>query len=147
MALTAPDGRFVKVNKTLCDELGYTEEQLLSDDPPSIVHPDDVDANREMARRLIAGEITSSRAERRYMHADGHEIQMRESVALVRDGNDTPLLFIFQLEDATEQIELGAADHARELGAAGDALPVPLGRHSADPANLEGPFLSPERVQ
>src|SRR5204863_8692615 len=84
MALTAPDGRFVKVNRTLCHELGYTEDQLLSEDPPSIVHPDDVEANREMARRLLAGEIKTSRAERRYMHADGHEIHMRESVALVR---------------------------------------------------------------
>src|SRR5256885_8214056 len=98
-----------------------------------------------MARRLLSGEIKSSRAERRYVHADGHEIQMRESVALVRDGNDTPLLFIFQLEDATEQIELGAADHARELGAAGDPLPVPPRRHPAGPAHLAGPFLSPAR--
>jgi PAS domain S-box-containing protein len=144
MALTAPDGRFVKVNSTLCQELGYTEEQLLSEDPPSIVHPDDVEANREMARRLLAGEIKTSRAERRYVHADGHEIHMRESVALVRDGDDTPLLFIFQLEDTTERIELGAPDEAHELGSASGGLPVPLGQEET---TVEGPYLSPDRVK
>src|SRR5204862_100156 len=82
----------------------------------------------EMARRLIAGEITSSRAERRYMHADGHEIHMRESVALVRDADDAPLLFIFQLEDATERIELAAPGAAHQLGSATAHLPVPLAR-------------------
>src|SRR5204863_5834054 len=101
----------------------YSADQLLSDDPPSIVHPDDVEANREMARRLLAGEIKASRAERRYVHADGHEIHMRESVSLVRDGDDTPLLFIFQLEDLSEQFELGAADESHELGSGSGNLP------------------------
>jgi PAS domain S-box-containing protein len=149
MALTATDGRFVKVNATLCEELGYTQEQLLSDDPPSIVHPDDVEANREVARRLLAGEIKTSRAERRYVHADGHEIHMRESVALLRDGEDTPLLFIFQLEDATERTGLGGASESAGLGSASGGLPVPLGGHEdeVEETLVEGPFLSPDRVR
>jgi len=105
--LTAPEGRILDVNRALCDTLGYTRAALLADDPPQIVHPDDVDAKRELARRMLLGEQVAARGYRRYLHADGYAITMRESAAMLRDPSGEPRMFLFQLEEApaAEQLE------------------------------------------
>ena len=99
-ALIAPDGRYLEVSDALCEMLGHARDELLSPDPPAIVHPDDVDSHRDLARRILAGEQAGSRGLRRYLHADGHPVSMRESVALVRDAEGRPSMFVVQLEEA-----------------------------------------------
>ena len=100
-ARIAPDGRFLDVSEMLCTALGYKKEQLLSAEPPAIVHPDDVDGQRELFRRILAGEQTTARGLRRYLDAESRTLTMRESVALVRDG-DRPDAFVVQLDEAHE---------------------------------------------
>jgi PAS domain S-box-containing protein len=99
-ALIAPDGRFLDVSAALCTSLGYEKDRLLSAEPPAIVHPDDVDAHRELFARLLAGEQTAVRGMRRYLDADGRTLTMRESVALLRDGSGRPDAFVVQLDEA-----------------------------------------------
>jgi PAS domain S-box-containing protein len=99
-ALIAPDGRFLDVSAALCAELGHDKERLLSPEPPAIVHPDDVDSHRELFARMLAGEQTAVRGVRRYLDADGRTLTMRESVALLRDGDGRPDAFVVQLEEA-----------------------------------------------
>ncbi len=99
-ALVAPDGRFVDANGALCELLGHSRERLVSDDAPAVIHPDDVDAKLALAARMLAGEQSSARSYRRYVHADGHAVTMRESLALLRDAAGEPELFILQVEDA-----------------------------------------------
>jgi PAS domain S-box-containing protein len=116
-ALIAPDGRYMEVSDTLCETLGHNRDRLLSADPPAIVHPDDVDAHRDLARRILAGEQASSRGLRRYVHADGHTLAMRESVTLVRDAEGRPSMFVMQVEEAhdyAEQVVLDADVEADE---------------------------------
>src|SRR5204863_1271445 len=102
-ALIAPDGRFLDVSASLCSILGYEKERLLSPEPPAIVHPDDVDSHRELFARMLAGEQTTVRGVRRYLDADGRTLTMRESVALLRDGDGRPDAFVVQLDEAHEQ--------------------------------------------
>lgn len=127
VALVAPDGRFLDVNKSLCDALGHDRDRLLSDDAPAVVHPDDLDGKRALAARMLAGEQGTTRGYRRYLHAEGHAVTMHESVALLRDGDGRPELFVLQLADAEgdEQMDAGIVD--AEL--AGEEL-VPFGRES-----------------
>src|SRR3954451_25177122 len=99
-ALVAPDGRFVDANAALCSLLGHSRERLVSDDAPAVIHPDDVDPKLALVARMLAGEQASSRCYRRYVHADGHAITMRESLALLRDADGEPELFVLQVEDA-----------------------------------------------
>jgi PAS domain S-box-containing protein len=123
-ALIAPDGRYLEVSESLCEALGYRAERLLSVEPPSIVHPDDVDSHRELARRMLAGEQATARGYRRYLHADGATVTMRESVSMVRDREGRPAMFVVQLEEA-----LGAAPGPATVVDADvdatDALPSP----------------------
>jgi PAS domain S-box-containing protein len=101
-ALIAPDGRFLDVSRALCATLGYEKDRLLSPEPPAIVHPDDVDAHRELFARMLAGEQATVRGMRRYLDADGRTLTMRESVSLLRDGDGRPDAFVVQLDEAHE---------------------------------------------
>src|SRR5262249_49676918 len=51
MALVAPDGRFLQVNRALCEIVGYSEEELLARTFQEITHPDDLAADLERAHR------------------------------------------------------------------------------------------------
>src|SRR5258708_19111473 len=55
MALVALDGRWMQVNHSVCQIVGYTEHELLVRDFQSITHPDDLDADLAHVRRLVAG--------------------------------------------------------------------------------------------
>src|SRR5437763_12570549 len=57
IALVAPDGRWLQANGALCEILGYPAEVLLAKTFPDIIHPDDLDADRECVRQMLAGEI------------------------------------------------------------------------------------------
>ncbi len=51
-------GRFVRVNRHYCDLVGYTPEEMQALSFQAITHPDDLPADLDNMRRLIAGEIT-----------------------------------------------------------------------------------------
>jgi len=96
-------GRFIKVNRALCDVFGYSEAELLNRNFQKITHPADLAADLENVRRLVAGETPSYQMEKRYIHAKGHFVTALLSVSLVRDGHGQPLHFISQIQDITER--------------------------------------------
>lgn len=68
------DGRWLKVPPTLCELLGYTEQELLAGGFKDVTHPEDFEADWTQCQRLIRGEIRSFDLEKRYIHKDGHTI-------------------------------------------------------------------------
>ncbi|HXA55677.1 MAG TPA: PAS domain S-box protein, partial [Solirubrobacteraceae bacterium] len=66
MALLTPEGRWVRVNQALLAITGYSSEELLAKTLEEITHPDDLSADLENVRRLLAGEIRHYAMERRY---------------------------------------------------------------------------------
>jgi len=65
MAHVAPDGRWLRVNDCLCNIVGYSREELWGMSFQDITHLDDLEADLEQARRMIAGEIRSYYMEKR----------------------------------------------------------------------------------
>jgi len=70
MALVGRDGRWLQVNRSLCEMVGYPEEELLEKTFQDITHPDDLEKDLEQVRRLRAGEIRTYQMEKRYFHRD-----------------------------------------------------------------------------
>jgi two-component system cell cycle sensor histidine kinase/response regulator CckA len=106
VALVSPDGRYLKVNRVLCDLVGYSEAELLTRTFQDITHPEDLEVDLENVRRVIAAEIRSYQMEKRYIHARGHLVTVLLNVSLVRDGQGQPRYFISQVQDITERKRL-----------------------------------------
>ena len=97
------DGRFVHVNRQLCEMLGYTRDELLGLTVQQVSHPDDRHVTDESRARLYAGEIGSLKAEKRYVRKDGSPVWVRITAALKRDADGEPLYDISVVEDISER--------------------------------------------
>ncbi|MBI5506966.1 MAG: PAS domain S-box protein [Deltaproteobacteria bacterium] len=114
MALVAPDGRFLEVNHELCRILGYSEDELRASDFQSITHPDDIEAGVANVGAMLRREIETYRAEKRYIHGDGHVVWATLNASLVRDSDGAPLYFVSQIQDVTESKHVESALRASE---------------------------------
>ncbi|MEJ0091163.1 MAG: PAS domain S-box protein [Limisphaerales bacterium] len=108
MALVLPDDRFFKVNRTFCDLVGYTEDELLTRTFRDITHLEDLELSRENVRRLRAGEIQFFEMEKRYRHRGGQLITALSTVSLIRDRQGLPVYVIAQIQDITGRKQLEA---------------------------------------
>ncbi len=71
MALVGTDGRWLQVNRSLCEIVGYSEEELLTKTFQDITHPDDLATDLGYVRQMLAGEMDTYQMEKRYFHRMG----------------------------------------------------------------------------
>ncbi|MGB3787921.1 MAG: response regulator [Phormidesmis sp.] len=109
MVLVSLDGFFREANEAILEILGYSKAELLSLDFQSITHPDDLETDLTLVNELIAGERRYYQFEKRYFHKLGHIVPVELSVALLRDAEDHPLLFIAHVNDVSEQKRINAS--------------------------------------
>src|ERR1035437_8352263 len=101
MALEDERGAIIDANRALCEMLGYAEGELVGMAFPEFTHTDDVERDLAHMDLLLSGEIADYRAEKRYMHADGHVVWAILSVSKARFAEGDPLRFIVQMQDIT----------------------------------------------
>src|SRR6202790_5546436 len=109
MALVAPDGRWLRVNRSLCGIVGYTAEELLATDFQSITHPEDLDTDVGQVRQMLDGSLSHYDMEKRYLHKDGHIVWVLLYVSLVRDATGQAMYFVSQIQDISERKRLERA--------------------------------------
>ncbi|HEY5883818.1 MAG TPA: diguanylate cyclase [Pyrinomonadaceae bacterium] len=109
MALVSPEGHWLRVNRSLCEIVGFSEAELLVSDFQAITHPEDLGKDLAELYRMTVGEILTAQLEKRYVHRLGHDVWVSNSFSLVRDSNLRPLHFIFQVQDITERKRAEAA--------------------------------------
>jgi len=109
MALVSPQGAWLRVNRSLCDLMGYTEEELLASTFQDLTHRDDLDNDLANLYRLIQDETPTCQVEKRYVHRSGIIVWALNNVSLVREDDGTPVHFIFQIQDITERKRFEAA--------------------------------------
>jgi diguanylate cyclase (GGDEF)-like protein/PAS domain S-box-containing protein len=103
MALVSPQGAWLRVNHSLCDLMGYGEQELLASNFQAVTHQDDLDNDLANLYRLIQGETPTCQVEKRYVHRSGNTVWALNTVSLVRQEDGTPVHFIFQIQDITER--------------------------------------------
>jgi diguanylate cyclase (GGDEF)-like protein/PAS domain S-box-containing protein len=120
------EGRFLRVNRSLCQILGYSEAELAGRTVGELSHPEDRYCTAEGRARVRSGELESARFQKRYLRKDGALVWVDLTVALVRDGAGKPLYEIAIFDDDTERIKAERAlrESAEELRLFADNAPA-----------------------
>ena len=71
MAVISIDGRWLRVNRALTEMLDSARDELIGFSTEARTHPDDVAADREAVRLLLAGEARTYTTEKRYTRPSG----------------------------------------------------------------------------
>lgn len=143
------DGRWLKVPPKLCELVGYSEEELLSQTFKDLTHPDDFEADWSQCQRLIRGEIKSFDLEKRYLHKNGNVIWIYLNCSVVEDNDGTPVSFLTYIRDITDRkiaeqalLEINARNRAILR-----ALPDMMFLHTKDGVYLDYYARDPEALK
>ncbi len=140
MALIAVDGRFLRVNTSLTNLLGYAEEELLALDFQRLTHPEDLGAMLANLGQLIRGEVESFQIEKRCQHKDGHYLCVFHVVTLAREIDHRPRFFVDQVIDITALRQ--AEERARADANTKQRLYEELARTNAEVHQLQNQLLT-----
>lgn len=113
------EGRWLRVNNTLCALLGYAQTDFMALTFQDITHPDDLASDMALLGQLLRAEIDHYRIEKRYFRRDGTPVWALLTVSLVPDAHGAPLHFISVIEDisARKATELALQQSTNELEA------------------------------
>ncbi len=103
MAQVAPDGRLLRVNRKLCDIVGYSRDELLQKTLQDIIHPDDLNADMENVRKMLTGEISTYSMEKRSLRKDRSVVWINLTVSMVRHASGNAEYCISVIEDITRR--------------------------------------------
>jgi len=104
------DGRWLRVNQRLCDLLGYSRDELQTQEIRLLLQSerdaaDDVDAFRDLAAGVLERRVFD---ERPYQCNSGSVMWARINMSVHRNGDGAPQHFIAVFEDITERRALEA---------------------------------------
>nr|WP_309232607.1 PAS domain S-box protein [Cylindrospermum sp. FACHB-282] len=111
IALVGLDGRFLQINRALCEITGYKHEELIQMSFEEITHPNELEIDWEYARRVLAKEISGYSLEKRYICKDGSIVWVNLTSSAVWDANGQAKYAVGIIEDISER---QAALHERK---------------------------------
>ncbi len=126
MVILEPDGSISKSNRTFCEMVRYTEDEIQKMNFRDITHPGDLEKSVRLKTELLGSDRKeSSLIEKRYLSKTGDIVWALTSVSLIRDFNGLPLYFIAQAQDITERKKaeeqlIKYADELKTLNASKD---------------------------
>ncbi len=107
------DGKYMNVNSSMCEILGYTKTEFLRLSYKDITHPDDIELSNEYFGNLIKGKNSGFSIDKRYIRKDKKVINVilniavvHENVSLAHDEKGDPALLISHVLDISEKIEI-----------------------------------------
>ena len=96
-------GRYLTVNRRLCEIVGRTEEEMLAISFSEITHPDDRRLHDEKAALLATGKIGYYSLEKRYLRKDGKVVWADVTVSPLWKPGETTGRNIAVAQDITER--------------------------------------------
>lgn len=119
IALTAPNGRILKANATICAMLGFDEQEITRLSTQDISDPDDTAREEEPLRKLLSGEIPHLEIEKRFLTKAGEIVWGNVHSSFLRDRDGKPLVRIAIVENITprKQAEIALRQSEERLRA------------------------------
>jgi diguanylate cyclase (GGDEF)-like protein/PAS domain S-box-containing protein len=103
MAVINPEGQWQQVNDSLCNMLGYTEDELLKKGFQAITHPNDLGNDLANLYQLLENKIANYQLEKRYCHKMGQTIWVLQSASLIRESDGKPRHVVLQIQDISDR--------------------------------------------
>ncbi len=103
----SPRPRFLRVNRKLCEILGYSEDELLQKTTTELTPEEDLAVAHDMNKQLMSGARTGYSRRKRYVRKDGKHVWVNLSVSRFDEssgGKKTPYL-ISVITDISGQVE------------------------------------------
>lgn len=114
LALVSTDFYLSNVNRTFCDMLGYSKEELGRKTFMDITHPDDIQIDLELGTQLLSGQISSYSLEKRYLTHQGIPLWIKLHGALINDKFGKPMFGLAMIENIDQQKQAETLRLARE---------------------------------
>lgn len=102
-AITSPEKEWIEVNSAVCDFLGYTKEELFQKTWADLTHPDDLEADITQFNRILIGEISGYKLDKRFLHKNGSIVYTELSVRRENDPNGNLRYFLKLMNNITER--------------------------------------------
>ena len=113
--LVGRNGQFKLVNEQFCKMTGYNELELMQKKFADITHPDDVNDNVRLFRRLMAGQEQNIHIEKRYLAKNGDTIWCQVDATLINHSAPEDATSIAIVQDiTTRKIAEMAAEKAKK---------------------------------
>ena len=106
MLLVDAHGLILAANPAFCSMVGYSEDELVGRTSTSITHEDDRSVSDENHTRLLTGEMSAVKYEKRYIHRDGHEVYAEVSKSVYRNADAEVEYLVSSVRDITEEHSL-----------------------------------------
>jgi PAS domain S-box-containing protein len=103
MAIIGFNQRLIKVNHTLCQMLGFSETELMSQSFDMITHPEDTIKDSILAKQLYYGKIPQYQIEKRCIKKNKEEIWVLLTAYVVHDKNGKTMHSLAIIRDITKQ--------------------------------------------
>jgi PAS domain S-box-containing protein len=103
MTQVSPEGRYLRVNRKLCQMLGYSEQELLQLTLHDVTHPDDREVSGVKLSSSSADGAEEYSVEKRYVRKDGAIIWALINWTVVRDAEGRPLRSVANIQDITQR--------------------------------------------
>jgi len=109
MYVAGSDGRILQANATICQLLGYSEEELLAKTWLEISTDEDRETVQKQREQLWSGTADHIDSERDYFHHDGHSICCHVRISILRDEKGIARHSIVHVTDISERKRADAA--------------------------------------
>ncbi|QWR77345.1 PAS domain S-box protein [Candidatus Magnetomonas plexicatena] len=106
IAVTDSNDYFIKVNNTMCQMLGYTEEEFKTLTYHELTHKEDFNEHKKLVSKLRNALIPAYKMEKRYVRKNGEVIWVNVIADLIRDENGAVVYGIGMIENITHRKEM-----------------------------------------
>jgi PAS domain S-box-containing protein len=146
MVIVSPEGYFLAANKTFCEYLDYTEEELRERTVESITFAQDWPPFSGKLREALTEGKGFQWFQKRCLHKSGRIVYTESSASLIRGGDGTARYFVGEVLDITSRVQAQAAlsEMTRKLIEAQEQERARIGRELHDDINQRLAMLAVE---
>jgi PAS domain S-box-containing protein len=137
MIIVSLEGQFLAANRTFCDFLGYSEDELREKTVESITLAQDWPAFSQKLRETLTNGGSFRWFEKRCLHKSGRIVYTQSSASLIRKSDGAPQYFVGEVMDVTshKQAEEALSGMTRKLIEAQEQERARIGRELHDDIN------------